>query len=238
MAFVPGRRHKKLTTQSKDAASCYHGQTVDNLEWLDESNAGEACLTQCKSLYSIPTDIGRKRKAFESDRNHDMLISPPRTIDERKFNVSMPNLLFLREIGLTGHGTHTRHYLFGGESSTKSSLLRKPSPAPRMNSRHDPTSDNSDSQWIDYSPPIYRMQYFSNSSSASACLHKQVWRKKEIIPFSKLKTPLMDAILAIDRSGGYLIGIGGHDLLRRRDESDDTSHPKLMLKFYGELLCL
>ena len=234
MAFVPGRRRNKHTAHSKDA-SCCHGQTVDNLEWLDESNA-DPCFTQCENEYSIPTVTGRKRKGFESNSNHDMLISPSQTVDERKYNRSVPNLLFLREIGVSGQGTHTRHCLFAGGRglSTMSSLLRKPSPAPHMNSRNDPTLENS---WIDYSPPIYKMQYFSNGSD-SDCLQKQVWRKKQIIPFSKLKTPLLDAILGIDRSGGYLIGLGGRDWLRSRDASDNILHHTLMLKFYGELLSL
>ena len=49
---------------------------------------------------------------------------------------------------------------------------------------------------------------------------------------------MMDAILAIDRTGSYLIGIGGEDLARRRDFSTNKYNPKLLLKFYGEKVSL
>ena len=78
-------------------------------------------------------------------------------------------------------------------------------------------------------------------------LHKKEWRpftKKECIPFSKLQTPTSDAILAMDRFGSFLIGIGGGIAVNRdvtrstfgaRAANSSRKHlPHLSLRFYGE----
>lgn len=79
-------------------------------------------------------------------------------------------------------------------------------------------------------------------------LHRKEWRpytRQQRIPFSKLKTPMRDAILAMDRFGSYLIGIGTNESgnIKTNQFLSDVSIsqpivariPRLSLKFYGEI---
>eukprot|EP01082_Thalassiosira_pseudonana_P011378 g9802.t1 g9802 contig4:612452-614416(-) len=92
--------------------------------------------------------------------------------------------------------------------------------------------ERNNSPMIHNNLPVY---HFGNDESYSNIqLHKQLWRSytKQSIPFSQLKTPLSDAILAMDRWGSYMIGVGGGDLTRRNDSKGGV-RPLLSLKFYA-----
>jgi hypothetical protein len=235
MAFIPARRRKKHA-KSREAVAGDHrveSESVDDLEWLDESNQNNNAFSTHRENSS-----DRKRKCGDS--------SDASSLSEKaasRCNQSRPSLLYLREIGGFGrtipYSSVTGKHVIGrlSRNTWKSLLLRKRSPYPSNRIEDDTTSDsdnNLDSRWMDYSPPIYNIQYFHNSNDSKASLHRQTWRKKQVIPFSKLKTPVMDAILGINKSGGYLIGVGGADLNARRDKPRGVCVPKLMLKFYGE----
>ena len=72
--------------------------------------------------------------------------------------------------------------------------------------------------------------------STASQSNKQTWKQytKQQIPFSKLQTPITDAILSLSRFGSYLIGVGSVP-----QGIDVTSHPiyktcpRLIIKFYG-----
>jgi hypothetical protein len=234
MSFVPGRRRKKSKARRDEGIAA--DNNVEELEWPGDTKINDVTIN-CS---------GRKRKCNETNDSRYLNTCLPEAAaaDANKANKSIFNLLHLREIGVFGHRTQHKltieKYFIGksGFISWASLVLCKPSPPPSNCSENDSTADDSDShQWTDYSPPIYNIQYFRNSTDSSACIHKQIWRKKQIIPFSKLKTPIMDAILAIDRSGGYLIGLGGEILTRGGNDLRDKSRPKLLLKFFGEIYC-
>ena len=208
----------------------------DDLEWIDESNEDNVC--------QIQTDDNRSISIIEGDRKRKFpeTIDESKRLDEERYITSV-NLLHLREIGAFKQNCHRRlcrqrsMCLLLNRKSWISLLLRKVSPASSIpyDDDNDSTADNANSQWADYSPPIYNSQYFNGTTTHSSVpLNRQMWRKKQIIPFSKLKTPMMDAILAIDRTGGYLIGIGGESLARREHSHKHDCSAKLLLKFYGE----
>jgi hypothetical protein len=82
----------------------------------------------------------------------------------------------------------------------------------------------------------------SSINNTNQLLHTiQTWRPytRRSIPFSKLCTPYSDAILALDRWGGYLIGVGSGSggcggCGGRIDNGEDSmTHPYLSIKFYG-----
>ena len=79
----------------------------------------------------------------------------------------------------------------------------------------------------------------SSINNTNQLLHTiQTWRPytRRSIPFSKLCTPYSDAILALDRWGGYLIGVGSGSggCGGRIDNGEDTmTQPYLSIKFYG-----
>ena len=85
--------------------------------------------------------------------------------------------------------------------------------------------------------PIYLCQKESSS-------HHYKWRNnsKRRIPFSKLKTPATDAVLALDRTGSFLISIGdGRRMLPGSSCSQNEENtnmfglfPDLSLRFYGK----
>ena len=172
---------------------------------------------------------------------------------------SLPILLHLREIGLSSSNRccipHENH---GRQVPWKQRMLQQPisqstsnkgeqvhtngsvttSGDQRYIARHEfPFPISSDSQWnaLQYASPTYNDNNAESLDFDIQLLHKQTWRtytQQQKIPFSKLKTPISDAILALDRFGGYLIGIGGggsnssHD-----DRGGNCAH--LMIKFYG-----
>lgn len=242
MVFVPGRRRKKQATSRRDNSN--HVE-LDDLEWVDGSDENDAVLKQKSS--DVPSfavqdgrGVGKKRKCYvEPDKS---VSSPsPSSADAHKIgfrvNTSIPNLLYLREIGAFGSRAYSYDTTTSGKpirKTLRSLLLCKPSPSPSAHNENDSTADVRDSRWVDQSPPIYNIQYFHNNTESTTLLRKDIWRKKQIIPFSKLKTPVMDAILGIDRSGGFLIGVGGSDPSIRRDLPASAHVPKLVLKVYGE----
>jgi hypothetical protein len=67
------------------------------------------------------------------------------------------------------------------------------------------------------------------------------WRSfaERWVPFTKLKTPTCDAILAIDRYGDYVVALT--DMADRRGNSNNGRNallPDLALRFYGESNCI
>ena len=241
MSFTPGRRRKKVPKmQLKDAKACDYTKNLDRFDWHEDSSYIDASLTQDESNKPIHTFVSnRKRKSHKTIAEGNILssFSLAETADESRHDKSttLMKVLHLREIGT--FGPITRHSS-ANRISWKEMILCKPSPLPCACHINGPTEGDKYSQWTDYSPPIYNIQYFKNNITSMSYLKKKVWRKKHVIPFSKLRTPMMDAILAIDRTGSYLIGIGGEDLARRRDVSTNKYNPKLLLKFYGEKVSL
>ena len=69
-----------------------------------------------------------------------------------------------------------------------------------------------------------------NDGSRSVTAAKKLG--KRVIPFSKLQTPVMDAILDFDRTGSYLIGIG-NGLATSTTELCDNFFPSLSLRCYA-----
>ena len=157
---------------------------------------------------------------------------------------ALPHLLQLRELG--------------NSKNWKTLLLKRliSSPSPvridekKQNDRYacldqlsvpiHPSSANAKWNALQFSSPTY---YYDPSNHTSVVgdgykdvikkYKRKAWRPytKQRIPFSYLKTPMTDAILALDRSGSHLIGIGGRDLGCRLEFAG--RHPKLSLKFYG-----
>ena len=97
----------------------------------------------------------------------------------------------------------------------------------------------------------------NNTITTNIQLRRTQWRpytrQTSSMPFSKLKTPVTDAILALDRWGGYLIGIGGDSGIAGGAGSDgggincskyrsgESCRPFLSIRFYGEFshfICL
>ena len=95
---------------------------------------------------------------------------------------------------------------------------------------HPSLSTYNNSQWnaLQYSSPTYYAITTNNKSS------RQCWRTytQQQIPFSKLQTPHSDAILALDRWGAYMVGIGT-SRIRDYDRSKGL-YPHLSIKFYGK----
>ena len=126
---------------------------------------------------------------------------------------------------------------------------------------HPTSSSTSNSQWyaMQYSSPTYYKTSNNNNNSSSDMMqqhtnnqqqnndiihqsHRLAWRPytKQRIQFSKLQTPHSDAILALDRWGGYLIGVGSGGISegasttpRRSDLDRGMICPHLSIKFYG-----
>ena len=159
---------------------------------------------------------------------------------------ALPHLLQLRELGTSKNWkTLLLKRLIGSPSSAR--LDEK-----KQNERYacldrlavpiHPSSANSKWNALQYSSPTY---YYDPNSCTSIVgdgyeemikkYKRKAWRPytKQRIPFSYLKTPITDAILALDRSGSHLIGIGGRDLGSRLESAGGALHPKLSIKFYG-----
>ena len=124
---------------------------------------------------------------------------------------------------------------------------------------HPTSSSTSNSQWyaMQYSSPTYyeasnhnnstsdMQQYTKDQQQNNDIIHQShrlAWRPytKQRIQFSKLQTPHSDAILALDRWGGYLIGVGSGGISegasttsRRSDLDRGMICPHLSIKFYG-----
>lgn len=216
-----GRRRKKQAIGSKSSTK--------DFGWLEGKE--DAFLTRCSNSEGSNKSIrgsGRKRKCPVTNDNPNHLNSNQCETVERKPSNALPYLLHLREIGVErAHRPIATRILFRETNNTswKSVLLRKPAQI----SSYSSDQDAKENEWVDYSPPIYNSQ-----GNYKSTLHKQVWRKKRVIPFSKLKTPVSDAILGIDRSGEFLIGIGSSDSSSSDDLRNDCN-VKLLLKFYGEI---
>lgn len=158
---------------------------------------------------------------------------------------ALPHLLQLRELG-----TSTKNW----KTLLLKRLISSPSSA-RLDEKKQteryacldrlavpihPSSANSKWNALQYSAPTY---YYDPNNRTSIVgdgyedvikkYKRKAWRPytKQRIPFSYLKTPITDAILALDRSGSHLIGIGGRDLSCRLECAG--RHPKLSIKFYG-----
>ena len=235
MTFVPGRRRKKHAFASR---SILDVNASDDLEWIDESKEDNIRQIRTRGHRSISINEGdRKRKYTETVDNYESKLS------KDEIYIASVTLLHLREIGACEQNNYRRSSkqrnlcVVSNRKSWMSLLLRKPSPGPSINDNgNDSSVEIASSQWVDHSPPIYNSQYFNNSmNNSSVSLNKKVWRKRQTIPFSKLKTPMMDAILAIDRAGSYLIGIGGERSAKEEATCINGSSAKLLLKFYGEM---
>lgn len=85
---------------------------------------------------------------------------------------------------------------------------------------------------------LFGHQQSKNMQEKSKCQWRDYVVRK--IPFTKLGTPSFDAVLAIERSGSYILSIGG----RSQDNNNDARHenradyntndtPALALRFYG-----
>ena len=132
-------------------------------------------------------------------------------------------------------------------------------------------SSTFNSQWyaMQYSSPTYYktsnnnnnnngssdiMQQYTNNQQQNKDIipqsHRLAWRPytQQRIPFSKLQTPHSDAILALDRWGGYLIGVGSGVISEGIDRDNVRGSlssrklvkgvvcPHLSIKFYGMLM--
>ena len=122
---------------------------------------------------------------------------------------SLPMLLHLREIGQSYYNRQGRR----STTSWKSQILQQSISSSKL------VPNNHDER-------------YTNLSLSK----KQTWKQytKQSIPFSKLQTPITDAILSLSRYGSYLIGVGSVP-----QNITVTSHPiyktcpHLMMKFYG-----
>jgi hypothetical protein len=184
--------------------------------------------TDCADPLTQPSQQNEHDEAMEED---------PSPSSGPNISTVLPSLLHLREIGLL-RKTSSR-ILPNPKSISKrmepwKSMLLHYRPAPGSYLE----KERNNSPMIHNNLPVY---HFGNDESYSNIqLHKQLWRSytKQSIPFSQLKTPLSDAILAMDRWGSYMIGVGGGDLTRRNDSKGGIC-PLLSLKFYGEsVFCL
>jgi len=207
----------KLSSQSQQNTSAINQdakleQEVDSyLRWDGGTLGSRNCNIRKK----------RSRRVYGGTKDYDDLDWSEDNVDtkDRKkkegapSNTSLPMLLHLREIGQS-------YYYRPGRRSTswKSQVLQQ--------------SISSSSKAV---PNIHDERYNLLLLTASQS-KKQTWKQytKQQIPFSKLQTPITDAILALSRFGSYLIGVGGVP-----QGIDVTSHPiyktcpHLIMKFYG-----
>lgn len=163
-----------------------------------------------------------------------------------------------------GGGAHTDNNDNNDDDDLGCFIATHPITAQRMMT----TTTNASSQWnaLQYSAPTYYhntdlnnnpiasstsasigttngISNNNSSSNVNQLLHTiQTWRpytRRRSIPFSKLCTPYSDAILALDRMGGYLIGVGGGGGGSGGSDDDDDdgedsmTPPYLSIKFYG-----
>jgi hypothetical protein len=256
-----GRRHKKHANSPwnlRDGGSVRDrfsaNDYVDDLGLFHDNDEVDAFLTRRDNeieRLDQKNYCNRKRKFHETNNSQNHPIST-RTEPADKIVIGLQKLLYLREIGVFGQTAKHKCIIDklsdgrGCKSSWKTLALRRPAPTPSATSFREIHSVRSGCG----EAPIYNIHYFNgtqNKHTSANCdtdistindipLHNLVWRTKQIIPFSKMKTPVSDAILAIDRSGGYLIGVGGEDVhLRKKGVRRDCPHPRLSLKFYGEI---
>jgi len=180
-------------------------EVVSYLQWDGGTLGSRNCNTRKK----------RSRRVYGGTKEYDDLDwSEKDNVDTKDIkkgaptnSTSLPMLLHVREIGQSFHRPGRRF-----TTSWKSQILYQSISVPNNHER--------------YSNPLLT----ANQSN------KQTWKPntKQSIPFSKLQTPITDAILALSRFGSYLIGVGSIP-----QGVNVTSHPiyktcpHLILKFYG-----
>jgi len=206
---------KKLTLSSQQNTSAINQdakleQEVDSyLQWGGDTVSSRNCNIKRKK---------RSRRVYGGTKEYDDLdwseTDNVDTKDRKKKEgapsntTSLPMLLHLREIGRRPGRRST---------SWKSHMLcQSISSSTSVPNNHD--------------------KRYTNLLQTATQSNKQTWKQytKQSIPFSKLQTPITDAILALSRYGSYMIGVGGVP-----QGITITSHPiyktcpHLILKFYG-----
>lgn len=194
-----------------------------------------------------PTTRKRQKKRAYGGGCSDASTEKATNIKAKGNSRAVPILLHLREI----RGQSQQFLDKNGRSSWETLMLQQTGPTPSKEAGGDSSSSRghhstlgrlrvpvnpiaaaTSSQWnaIQYSSPTYHVNTDENIK-----WHRNFWRPytRQSIPFSKLKTPHSDAILAVDRWGGYLIGIGGGDV-EDMGQSKRGMHPHLLIKFYGK----
>ncbi|KAL3815848.1 hypothetical protein ACHAXA_002264 [Cyclostephanos tholiformis] len=153
------------------------------------------------------------------DTNEDKM--PTRKAGGGDISRSLPVLLHLREVGYKRRRSRN-NISYVNESSASSSQWNSRILKTDVGGDDDDNDDDKDDD-DGYSTTAATATSIKGISRARS----QAWRPygRRMIPFSKLRTPLLDAILAIDRWGGFLIGVGSGD--------DDSRCPYLSIKFYG-----
>ncbi|KAL9190572.1 hypothetical protein ACHAXT_000278 [Thalassiosira profunda] len=206
---------------------------------------------------SAPTPK-KHRRAYGEGAGNDVVegnLNSDDVNDSRwmKCSRALPMLLHLREAGLTRRFSHknerdTWESLMlhravsdtskeGGDGATN----ERQSALARLRIPVHPSSASNAQHGLQYSAPTYYGTANKEGSNINGNnlhdnniqLQRQCWRHytRQSIPFSELKTPHIDAILAVDRWGSYLIGVGGGEEMG--DSSGIRPHLNLAIKFYG-----
>ena len=243
------RRRKRKSTTERVGSSRYNDLNItdDDIGWRHHTTTAVTSSSTCNAL-----DAELEHRVNELiDRNSKSADNEVNTKLSNDMSNSLPNLLFIREVGLSSHlGRHRKRTPFvenvdsldfnGNNASWTTLLLHRPAHCRKQNGKANQRGDsrsiadsnlesngNDNNDLFNYKDPYVK-------DELGIICRRKAWRPYTLqtIQFSKLQTPHSVAILAADQWGGYSIGVEGkcnyHD-----GGIEQEVVASLVIKFYG-----